>query len=64
MGVIMYNFYGESWQTRAYNRRLSDDDVRDIRASKLTNKELAHKYKVVSSTISSIRLFKHRRNVK
>lgn len=43
--------------------KLSDDDIRNIRASTLTNKELTGIYGVSSSTISNIVSYKTRKNV-
>ncbi len=58
------SLYGKTWVYKAANRKLSDDDVRYIRASDESNKEMALKFGVVPSLISAIRKFKERRNVK
>jgi hypothetical protein len=44
-------------------RKLSDEQVREIRRSKRTTKELAYDYKVSCPTITRIRNGKRRSNV-
>lgn len=58
------SIYGKEWEWSAPRMKITDEQVREIRASTASRKELAHKYGVNPSTISSIRLGRYRRGVK
>lgn len=58
------SIYGVPLETTSTTAKITDDQVRLIRASKASNGYLAKKYGVWPSTISAIKNHKVRRNVK
>lgn len=61
--TIQKTIYGDEYRVRRH-LKISDEQVREIRESERTDRELAKKYGVCNTTINHIRNFKMRKGVK